>query len=360
MRQNASEVMDLSNCTWMVRELGEAVSCTVLLDDDSLLVGGWDGTIKYWSEGGDLIWECQTPNRISSMAIQDGFIFATSGLHIVCIASSTGEIRWDVPLEGSADAVVTTKECVLATSSVYDIEHNDFIESAIWSISFDGDVLATHRIAERPWTLHPYENGAIAGLGRPMNGYLILDTHGGVIEQIKEWESPTICSTRSENPVFGLADGSIRSLDGALLQSMESAISYVNEHADGYLVANDQGRVEFFDNDQGWAINGNEVVGLSIGFEVDNKSTCWIARWNGALGELIVHSMADGGQIARLLEYRIHDISFNGERIAVGCENGQVFVWEKGLFKRRLEQPKQQQNDASRSAMFEKLRSLRK
>ena len=72
MRRNASQAMDLTSCTWMVRELGEAVSCTVLLDDDSLLVGGWDGTIKHWTEAGDLVWEAKTPNRISSMVVKDG------------------------------------------------------------------------------------------------------------------------------------------------------------------------------------------------------------------------------------------------------------------------------------------------
>ena len=50
-----------ASCTWMVRELGEAVSCTVLLDDDSLLVGGWDGTIKHWTEAGDLVWKRKRP-----------------------------------------------------------------------------------------------------------------------------------------------------------------------------------------------------------------------------------------------------------------------------------------------------------
>ena len=121
MRRNTSQAMDLTSCTWMVRELGEAVSCTVLLDDDSLLVGGWDGTIKHWTEAGDLVWEAKTPNRISSMVVNDGSIYATSGLHIVCLQASTGTIQWDVALEGSADAVMTTNKCVLATSSVYDL-----------------------------------------------------------------------------------------------------------------------------------------------------------------------------------------------------------------------------------------------
>ena len=353
--------MDLTSCTWMVRELGEAVSCTVLLDDDALLVGGWDGTIKHWSEAGDLIWEAKTPNRISSIALQDDSIYATSGLHIVCLQASTGAIQWDVALEGSADAVITTSKCVLAASSVYDIEHNDFIESAIWSISFDGEVLTTHRMDERPWTLHAYNDGAIAGLGRPLNGYLILDANGEILEQNKDWESPTICATSGDSPVFGLADGSIRSMDGALINSMESAISNVIKHTDGYVLADDNGNIEFVDDDDvRWKANGNEVVALSIGFDVDGKESCWVARWNGSQGEVNVHSIKDGEQIASLNGHRVHDMAFNGQRIAVGCENGQTFVWERGLFQRRMQQPNQQQNDPLRTAMFEKLRSLRK
>ena len=352
--------MDLTSCTWMVRELGEAVSCTVLFDDDSLLVGGWDGTIKHWTEAGDLVWEAKTPNRISSMVIKDDSIYATSGLHIVCLQASTGTIQWDVALEGSADTVMTTSKCVLATSSVYDIEHNDFIESAIWSISFDGDVLATHRMDERPWTLYSYNDGAIAGLGRPLNGYLILDTNGDILEQNKDWESPTTCSTDGENAVFGLADGSVCSLDGTVLHSMDSAISNIVAHGEAILLADDRGKLVFLNNAKQWEANGSAVVALSFGFEINNHASCWVARWNGSQGALSVHSIEDSTELASLNGHRIHDVTFNGSRLAAGFENGQVYVWEKDLFQRRLEQPTQAGNDATRSAMFEKLRSLRK
>ncbi|MEC7254735.1 MAG: PQQ-binding-like beta-propeller repeat protein [Candidatus Thermoplasmatota archaeon] len=344
----------------MVRELGEAVSCTLLLDDNTLLVGGWDGRIKYWSDEGDVLWEAQTPNRISSMVVQDECIYATSGLHLVCLKQDSGEQVWDMALEGSADAVVSTATCILAVSSVYDIEHNDFIESAIWAISFEGELLQTHRMAERPWTLQPYNDGAIAGLGRPMNGYLVLDENGNIIEQNKDWESPTICSTNGENPVFGLADGSIRSMDGTLVSAMQSAISNVIKHANGHVVADDNGNIEFVDDDVQWKANGNEVVALSLGFDINEKGSCWVARWNGSQGEINVHSIDDGQHVASLNGQRVHDMAFNGQRIAAGCENGQVFVWEEGLFQRRIEMPDQQQNDPLRSAMFEKLRALRK
>jgi outer membrane protein assembly factor BamB len=344
----------------MVRELGEAVSCTLLLDDNTLLVGGWDGRIKYWSDEGDVIWEAQTPNRISSMVVQDECIYATSGLHLVCLKQDSGKQVWDMALEGSADAVVSTATCVLAVSSVYDIEHNDFIESAIWAVSFEGKLLQSHRMAERPWTLHAYNDGAIAGLGRPMNGYLFLDENGNIIQQNKDWESPTTCSTDGENPVFGLADGSVRSLDGTLLHSMDSAISNIVAHGGAILLADDRGRLVLLGDSTHWEANGNAVVALSFGFEVNSHTSCWVARWNGSQGALSVRSIEDGVELASLNGHRINDLTFNGNRLAAGFENGQVYVWEIDLFQRRLNQPTQASNDASRSAMFEKLRSLRK
>lgn len=352
--------MDLNSCTWMVRELGEAVSCTLLLEDNSLLVGGWDGRIKYWSDEGDIIWEAQTPNRISSMVVQGECVYVTSGLHLVCLKQSNGEQVWDMALEGSADAVVSTATCILAVSSVYDIEHNDFIESAIWAISFEGELLQTHRMAERPWTLHTYNNGAIAGLGRPMNGYLVLDENGNILEQNKDWGSPTICSTDGENPVFGLADGSVCSLDGTQVHAMDSAISNIVAKREIMLLADDQGRVVLLNDSKQWEANGNDVVAISFGFEINNHDSCWVARWNGSQGALSVHTVEGGAELASLHGHRIHDIAFNGNRLAAGFENGQVYVWEKDLFQRRLNQPPQASNDAGRNAMFEKLRSLRK
>ena len=360
MRPSASGVMDLRTCAWMVRELGEPVSCTILLEDNSLLAGGWDGRIKHWSDEGDLVWEIQTPNRISSMVVYENCVYSTAGLHLVCIDLKSGQQRWMVALEGSADAVVTTSECILAASSVYDIEHNDFIESAIWVLSFDGELLNTHRMDERPWTLNSFEDGALAGLGRPMNGYAILDHQGNISEQKVDWESPTICATDGDDPVFGLADGSVRSIDGAEVRTLESPVSNIAACANGYIVADDKGRLDYFEETVRWKIDGHAIVGLSSGFLINGIESCWVARWNGSEGHLVVHSQVDGTELASLQGHRIHDVAFNENRVVTGCENGQVFVWDRELLQRRMEQPSQETSDANRSAMFEKLRSLRK
>ena len=360
MKRNASQVMDLTSCTWMVRELGEPVSCVHLLDDASLLIGGWNGCIKYFSNEGDIIWTTRTSNRISAMVLEKECVYVTSGLDVVCLDLLDGQQHWEIALEGSADSIVATESGLFATSSVYDIEHNDFIESAIWFISFDGEVKKTHRMAERPWTLSRYNEGIITGIGRPLNGYIVLGEKGDILDREDDWESPTICATGGNNPVFGLADGTLKTHSGTVLKHMGSAITHVDHFEEAYVVAEETGRVEFFDTERYWSSTGSKVVALCHGFTIQDCGTVWIARWNGFEGELLVKSTDTGESIATLSEKRIHNIASSQTRMAVGCENGQVYVWDRALLERRLDQPMESRSDTSRNEMMQRLRALRK
>ena len=96
MRENASGNMDLTQSTWMVRDLEQAASDVLLLEDDSVIAGGWDGAIKYWSAEGDTIWGIETPNRISCLTIEADKLYATSGLHLLKIDLKTGNIDWQI------------------------------------------------------------------------------------------------------------------------------------------------------------------------------------------------------------------------------------------------------------------------
>jgi hypothetical protein len=52
----------------------------------------------------------------------------------------------------------------------------------------------------------------------------------------------------------------------------------------------------------------------------------------------------------------------NEQRLVVGCENGDVHVWERSVFDRRLSsnsQENQGRKDARKSALQDKLRKLR-
>jgi len=361
MRENASGNMDLTQSTWMVRDLEQAASDVLLLEDDSVIAGGWDGAIKYWSAEGDTIWGIETPNRISCLTIEADKLYATSGLHLLKIDLTTGNIDWQIELEGSADAVVVTKKCVIASSSVYDIEHNDFLESAIWSVSFEGEVLETHRIDERPWTLQLSELNVIAGLGRPKSGWIKLDENGDVIEQKEGWNTPTICS--SKKPLlFGRADGSVVNMDEYVLHEMKESIAVLSSRGNSLLAADDSGRVDLLSSDElVWSKTGDAVVGLEHGFNHDGDTSIWIARWNGAVGTVCVRNSSTGDEIASMGGARVHAISVNERRVGIATEGGQIMVWEQTLFDRRSNQEKPAEEvDEHRNSMLAKLRALRK
>ena len=361
MRENASDNMDLTQSTWMVRDLEQAASDVLLLEDDSVIAGGWDGAIKYWSAEGDTIWGIETPNRISCLTIEADKLYATSGLHLLKIDLKTGNIDWQIELEGSADAVVVTKKCVIASSSVYDIEHNDFLESAIWSVSFEGEVLETHRMDERPWTLQLSELNVIAGLGRPKSGWIKLDGKGDVIEQKEGWSTPTICS--SKKPLlFGRADGSVVNMDENVLHEMKESIAVLSSRGKSLLAADDSGRVDLLSSDElVWSKTGDAVVGLEHGFNHDGDATAWIARWNGAVGSVCVRNSSTGDEIASMDGERVHAISVNERRVGIATEGGQIMVWEQTLFDRRSNQEKPAEEvDEHRNSMLAKLRALRK
>jgi|SaaInlV_125m_DNA_1040241.scaffolds.fasta_scaffold04363_5 hypothetical protein len=362
MSENASDNMDLTQSTWMVRDLEQAVSDVLLLEDDSVIAGGWDGAIKYWSAEGDTVWSIETPNRISCLTIESDKLYATSGLHLLKIDLKTGHIDWQIGLEGSADAVVVTKKCVIASSSVYDIEHNDFLESAIWSVSFEGEVLETHRMDERPWTLQLSELDVIAGLGRPKSGWIKLDGNGDIIEQKEGWTTPTICSSKTMPVLFGRADGSVVAMDETVLHEMKESITAISIRGNSLLAADDSGRIDLLISDKiVWSKTGDAVVGLEHGFPHNGDITTWIARWNGAVGSVSVRNSSSGNEIASMDGERVHAISVNEKRVGIATEGGQIMIWEQALFDRRSNQETPaEQADEHRNSMLAKLRALRK
>ncbi len=354
--------MDLTQSTWMVRDLGQAASDVLLLEDDSVIAGGWDGAIKYWSAEGDTIWGIETPNRISCLTIESDKLYATSGLHLLAIDLATGDIDWQIQLEGSADAVVVTAKCVIASSSVYDIEHNDFLESAIWTVSFEGEVLETHRMDERPWTLQLSKQNVIAGLGRPKSGWIKLDAQGTITEQKEGWDTPTICSSKTEPILFGRADGSVVDTVEGVLHQMTESIAVLSNKDGILLTADDSGQVDLLVAEEiVWSKTGDAVVGLEHGFVHDNEVTIWIARWNGAVGSLCVRNPTTGDEIASMKGERVHAMSVNEKRVGIATEGGQIMVWEQTLFERRsTQETPTEEGDDHRNSMLAKLRALRK
>lgn len=340
--------MDLAQAAWMIRDLSQPVSAIDLDQDSNLIAGGWDGSLKKWNADGDLLWTAQCQDRIESILRIENSVIVTTGLHISLVQE--GEIKWSHALEGSADLLAFHDGNVVATSSVYDIEHGDFMESAIWKFSIDGELLDVVRFDERPWFMHADDNLTL-GLGRPKCGALVNGKHQSLAS-----DYPVTCGTAiSDKILFGHADGAISNADGTKLSNESAAIESLSCTNEFFVAALESGDLVSYDfkSNQLWKSQGAPVTTQSLGF----SGLHWCGRWNGMVG--VVEVRDQQGQIIVDAETSRPRVSTSIEdRIAIGFEDGQILVWEKKLFERRLEEKPTNTNER-KSALAAKLRSLR-
>lgn len=331
----------------MIRDLGQPVSA-LDVEEESVIAGGWDGLLKKWNGDGDLLWSVKCPDRIETILRMGEKVIVTSGLHISCVIA--GEILWSNPLEGSADLLISRRGQIIATSSVYDIEHGDFMESAIWQFSIDGELINVDRMDERPWFIDATSE-LILGLGRPKCGFLADGIH-----HVLPTDSPVTCGLAENGEIlFGHADGTISSSQGKAIHKELHSIESLSSFEKGFVAALENGDIVAIttQSKELWKSEGSPITTQIVGFD----DLHWCGRWNSlnghvevrdSLGELIIS--------ARSSRPRVSDVSQN--RVGFGFDDGQVLIWEKELFNRRSKQEVSEQN-SRKSALAAKLRSLR-
>lgn len=356
--------MDLLGHTWMQRQLGQAVSCVFLTKNNGVIAGGWDGALCYWDAEGGQIWEIATSSRVSSILEYDDMFVATSGLEVVAVSKNDGTIKWITALEGSSDGLLQFDDFIVATSSTYDIEHNDFIESAIWRISFDGDIEWVHRLDERPW--YGYADGQYAhfGLGRPRCGLLSISMESQTTSHTPfSTDSPVMCGNSLDTEhIFGLASGHVVTETNIVHQAL-TGVEFLSTSHDGFLVGLENGDCRLFNQtgDEQWQQSGQAICGLLSTWSNPSSGYVWIARKRLDEGELVVVDEKDGSIIATSHTSRVHSMVSNDERLCIGFEDGQVIVWEREMFHRRQNQASQNTEiDPEKEAMRARLRALRR
>jgi hypothetical protein len=356
--------MDLLGHTWMQRQLGQAVSCVFLTKDNGAIAGGWDGALRYWDAEGSQIWDITTSSRVSSILEYDDMFVATSGLEVVAVSKNDGKIMWVTALEGSSDGLLQFDNFIVATSSTYDIEHNDFIESAIWKISFDGDIEWVHRLDERPWYGYVDDQCAHFGLGRPRCGILSISMDNQETSHTPfTIDSPVMCgNTHGKEHMFGLASGHVVT-EKTIIYEAQTGVEFLSTSHDGFLLGLENGDCRLFDqvgNEQ-WQLSGQAISGLLSTWSGPSSGYVWIARKRLDEGELVVVDEKNGDIIATSNTSRVHSMVSNDERLCIGFEDGQVIVWEREMFHRRQNQESQSKEiDPEKEAMRARLRALRR
>lgn len=339
--------MDLVQATWMIRDLGQSVSA-IDMEKESIIAGGWDGVLKMWNADGDLLWQAQCADRIEAILRIDDLVVVTSGLNISCVRQ--GEIIWSNPLEGSADLLAYHEGEIIATSSVYDIEHGDFMESAVWRFSLKGEMNEVVRMDERPWFIHKSQH-LILGLGRPKCGLLVDGSH-----QDLPTDSPVTCGSSEKGKLlFGHSNGVITSFEGEIVVEEDASIESITCNEEGFVSALETGKLvaRRTDSTELWVASGNQITTQVAGF--DNLH--WCGRWDSLTGMVEVREAS--GKLfvtANTSRPRVSDTTL--DRVCFGFEDGQVMVWEKELFYRRSKQEVKEEN-SRKSTLAAKLRSLR-
>ena len=348
---------------WMTRLLGEPVSALSIDESNDIIAGGWNGVLSYWDCDGENNWSTNLPDRIGCIASNQEFVFATAGLHIVAVSRTSGELMWQFALEGSADEVIIHEGHVYATSSVYDIEHNDFIDSAVWCFTFDGNNLWTKHIDERPWTIFSDDNTVIIGLGRPKMGIATINQEGEINHQQLTSNSPvTFGKLIGSKPVFGHANGDVSSIDGKITsiegESIEEALTDNQENL--VIVTERSINCLTNENSQLWSMKNIQPSGQAIGFEINNIQSFWYAQTDGLNGQLKIIYCDSGQQIAAMSCSKISNIVSSSNRVVVGNEAGEILVWDAEMLNRRLESEVDIDQDDRKKALRDRLKALKK
>lgn len=358
-------LMDLNSATWMVRTLDQPVSALHITSENEVFACGWDGRLTLWDDGGEHLWTAQTNDRISAVALSEKAVVVASGLHIVCLDRASGEAMWSVALEGSADEVVWWQGDLVAVSSVYDIEHNDFIESAVWRLSPEGDVLWVERMDERPWALVQVGDRLLAGLGRPRCGCLDVSSKPPFSHTDPTTPFPTTSgSTGQTRGLFGQTDGTVTDHEGVVLSTESGAVEHLTCMVKGYVATTDSGHAvgRTDDGEACWEAQGAPVSAQAEAMEHDGASQLWVAR-NEGVGSVVNVWASNNSQRQATGQFsRVRAMHGTPQRAAIGCEDGSVVVWDRDMLLRRLDSgtTPAEPVDERTSALQAKLRALRK
>ena len=356
--------MNMANACWMRRSLDEPVSALSIGPYQHIIVGGWNGRLTMWSNDGDELWSVHLPDRIGCIVTDGASIFATAGLHLCAINSEDGIITWQHALEGSADQVTVIDKLIFATSSVYDIEHNDFIDSAVWCFDEFGNKLWEKHIAERPWALVNDSRKLFLGLGRPRTGVVEVATTGEMKHSPLPSTSPVTTGVETAGgPLFGHANGDLTTLQDRVFDGDGSSISSVSCGSDNSITLCCNNKLSHLAADFSpvWEVELSSITALSRGLIIGGHETIWLGHARGTEYELRVISQQSGEQISAMSCGKLTSIISDDNRVIAGDENGEIYVWERGMFNRRLaDLSSELEQDEKRVLMRDKLNKLRK
>ena len=114
------------------------------------------------------------------------------------------------------------------------------------------------------------------------------------------------------------------------------------------------------DNQQSLQVSVGNITAISNGIIVNDSPTIWCGIQGINKGLLKVISLTDGNELASMQAAKISVITSNTDRVVIGDEQGEVYVWEQAMLNRRFNSASVDDDDERRQQMRERLNALRK
>ena len=340
-----------------VRDLGSECTCLVI-HKNMLISGSKDGRIVSWDiDNGHEKWQCKVDGPISDIGISDRIYFTASAeLHAMKI--ETGELEWTVDIGGSSDLIKIDNDSIWVTSSLYEIEVQDYTETTLLKFDRNSKLIKKIIFEEKPWFIGMSSNDLVLGIGRPRCGCLFVNSDYVLSHKKIEGNSPITMGIETElGFLLGHSNGMVTEIkDGVMdiIQFEEYPISSVlkNEH---YLcVGNDNGTII---SSKDW--ERNFVGKIDCLIKID--SPIWAS--NTANENNIYVLDEDNGNTKYKINHdsRVRLIKYINGKIALSDQKGKVILLEEDVVFRRLNEVSEiVQDQEKRDLLKKRLRALRK
>ena len=355
----------LEGCASLTRDIGS--SCTLLnLRDGYLIAGTKSGKISCWRiSDGSNIWKRDFDGPCNDSDIFGPCIYITESNKVHSIDFADGRVNWTVELEGSVDLISAGEGHIWVTSSIYNFEIQDFVEGAVCQIDLNGKRIGTWSTEGRAWSLTNVKGVAYLGLSRPRCGFCII-SHERIEYFPLDHSSPVTVGDGNEinGVIFGHSDGGASQLiNGEVSTFSARGSSATAIHcSDGWVIGLENGEIRGMGNFGSWKSNlEGRIEEFSIGPSLDETNVLWASSWEYA-SEISLFDIASGEVILKMEHSdRISHMCGSQNVICFGDTNGNLFILEAEVFRRRLQQFRPTFVESGmESEMRKKIRELRR
>ena len=352
MDMQMKRIEDLSS---FVREIDS--ECTTLnMNQKYIIAGSKSGKITCWDvDSGKENWNIDVNGPISDLSLSDE-IYVTASAELHAIETESGKLKWSIDIQGSSDLLYVDDEFVYVTSSLYEIEIEDYTETTLFQFDKNGNLNWEIEFEERPWFIDKKNGEIILGIGRPRCGYLSVNEKGNISHwQIEE--SPVNMGV-STNLGFLLGHSNgivVESINGKIrkFQCGNYPISAMNSNNEYWQVGNKNGRILTSENME-VKLDGNidSILETDKFFWVctstNENSVYLLDKKNGSIKYQFSHRS------------RIRFMRSNDNSLTISDDEGMIMLFDLNKLDKKIESKNEEVEDLERRNLLKKrLRELR-